>query len=187
MDATKWKTDVAAAADRITALASFRRFSQRRADELEHEVILAFFRVRTLLERHHLSAGMVARRITAAACPKKSPKPTTWLNNHKIDELFDLSVTETQHLDLAFVCNQVIHSTVFFPVQDGHRFSHFLVCSDYERNRSLFLIELQSAVDLLRAVSSDWHNATSFVFNPKKQDYDVRNYRGAEHAVAPYR
>jgi hypothetical protein len=186
MDATQWKRELRTAADRIVALASFRRFSERRANQLERELILAFFCVRTLMERRCLSNELLAQQITVDAHPKRTQEPTTWLNNHKIDELFDLATAETRQIDLAFLCNQVIHSTVFLPVQDGHRFSHVLVCSDYERNRSLFLIELNVTVGLLMAVSKDWHNATSCVFNPKKQDYDVRNYRGAEHPVAPY-
>lgn len=185
MDARIWKTDIATSADRIIALSQFSRYSERRADEFEREVIMAFFRVRTLLERHMFSDDFLSRRIDVTTYRKKTEKPTTWLNNHKIEELFDLESPKSRQIDLNFICNQIIHSTIFIPVRNGQCFSHLLLCSDFERNHSLFLVELDVIVELLTSASTDWHNATSCEFNQKKRDFDVKNEKLPNPTTAP--
>ncbi|MHC1765228.1 MAG: hypothetical protein AB9869_13165 [Verrucomicrobiia bacterium] len=137
MDSAHWKTELFPVADQVEQLASFTRYSERRANVFEREVMLAIFSVRTLIERHKLSEELLSERMSVSAYPKKTQKPTTWLNNHKIEELFDLNSPRPKTLDLEFYCNQVIHSYILIPVQDGHEFSHLLFCSDFERNRSL--------------------------------------------------
>jgi len=187
MDSTHWKTELFSVADRIEELATFRRYSDRRANLLEREVILAVFSVRVLIERHKLSEELLSEKLVVRAYPKRTKKPTTWLNNHKIDELFDLNADIFKTLGLTFVCNQIIHSYILSPVQEGQKFTHLFVCSDYERNKFLYLMETDLIVALLRKVGFDSssHMHLEFDPDPKKLDYKIRNYNVAEPDVAP--
>jgi hypothetical protein len=180
MDSAHWKTELFPVADRIEELASFERYSERRANLFEREVMLAIFSVRTLIERHKLSEELLAERMSVSAYPKKTQKPTTWLNNHKIDELFDLDTPRPNALGLGFYCNQIIHSYILVAVQDGHQFSHILFCSDYERNRSLYFAAVSELVAMIRKVAFDYPARMHVEFNPRKQDYDIKNYTRAE-------
>lgn len=187
MDSTHWKTELFPVADRIEDLATFRRYSDRRANLLEREVMLAMFSIRVLIERHKLSEEILSEKVTVRAYPKKTNKPTTWLNNHKINELFDLNADILKLLGLAFFCNQIIHSYIMSPVREGRKFTHLFVCSDYERNKFLYLVETDVIVALLRKVgfNSSSHMHLEFDPDPKKLDYKIRNYNVAEQA-APY-
>ena len=143
MDSTYWKTELFPVADLIDELATFTRFSERLANEFEREVTLAIFAVRTLIERHTLSEELLAEQIPVQAYPKKTQKPTTWLNNHKINELFDLDSPHRRNLDLLFFCNQIVHSYILLPVREAQRFSHFLFRNRWRtvparRTRALF-------------------------------------------------
>ena len=185
MDSTYWKTELFPVADHIEELATFTRFSERLANEFEREVMLAIFAVRTLIERHTLSEELLAEEILVQAYPKKNQKLTTWLNNHKIDELFDLDAPYRRGLDLPFFCNQIVHSYILVPVRDAQRFTHLLFCSDHERNRLLFLADVERVVKLLRNVAFDYPAHTHMEFNPKKQDYDIKNYMIADQGGLP--
>lgn len=142
--------------------------------------MLAIFSIRTLIERHALSQELLGEQIRVLAYPKKTVKATTGLNNHKSEQLFDLDSPRSRTLALPFLCNQIIHSYILLPVQDAHCFSHLLLCLDYERNRSLFLVPVAPLIELLRKVAFDYPARTHLQFNPRKQDYDITNYTSAD-------
>jgi len=185
MDSAHWKTELSPVADRIEELATFKRFSERQANEFEREVMLAIFAVRTLIERHKLSQELLGEQIPVRAYRKKTHKPTTWLNNHKIDELFDLDAPQSKTLPLPFFCNQIIHSYILLPMQDGRQFSHLLFCSDHERNRFLYFAPVAPLIELLRKVAFDYPSRTHLEFNASKQDFDITNYTNAEPPAPP--
>jgi hypothetical protein len=176
IDLTFWQANLPSAVDRILELATFKRFSKRRADEFEREIMLAVFCVRTLIERRKLSEELLRNRLPVVAFPKKAQKPVTWLNSHHISELYNLEEPEQKHVDPSFLCNQIIHSYTLIPARDGQQFTHILVCSDFERNRYLYNISLDLIVSLLNNVASDNPIRTEITYNPKKLDYDIRKY-----------
>ena len=138
--------------------------------------MVAMFCVRTLIERHKISDDLITKSLLVDAYPKTAEKPTTKLNSHHLDELFDMERPMQRSVTLGFLCNQIIHSYIILPVATGRRFTHLLVCSDYERNRFLYLITVDLVLSLIRKVSGSYPNAAEFVFDPKRMDYIVRSY-----------
>ena len=186
IDSSFWKAKLLPAVERIQQLGTFTRYSERLADEFEREIMLAVFCVRTLFERRKLSEELLAKRYATDAFPKKTKKPVTWLNNHDIPELYDLNKPEPIQIDPIFLCNQIIHSYTLIPVKGGHGFSDILVCSDFERNRYLYLISVEVIIKLLTDVASDAPSKMQMTYNPKRLDYDIKNYI-TERAAAPDR
>lgn len=140
----------------------------------EREIMLAMFSVRTLIEWHKLSNSLVSKPISLTAYPKKTSKPVTLLNSHRADELYDFDAETTKTVTLTFLCNQIIHSYIIFPVRDEKRaFSHVFVCSDYEKNRYLYSVPNGIIVALLREVGMDYPNHMHMEYDPKIQDYRV--------------
>lgn len=138
--------------------------------------MFSVFSVRVLIERHKLSQELLSS-LHIDGFGKKVLKPVTWLNSHRIEELYDLAKPTRKVVKPLFLCNQIIHSYILLPVQDGKEFSHILVCSDYERNRFLSSVPIPGIVSLLRAVASDHPSRMDVTFNPKRNDYDVRSYQ----------
>lgn len=185
IDSAFWKTELNPVADRLEEMLRYDHFSQRRANILEQHVMVALFSVRVLIERHKHSEEFLRAELTVEAYPKKVAKPVTWLNSHKIKELYDLSSPVSKRVNPLFLCNQVIHSYILLPVSDNKCFSHILVCSDYERNRFLYFVPLPDVVALIRSAASDFPSRMEMNFNAKRQDYDIRQYRSAEQDAAP--
>lgn len=164
-------------ADGLEELARFPRFSQRLANRFERAVMLAVFSVRVLIERHKLSEEFLRLSISVGAYPKRVAKPVTWLNSHRIDELYDLGNQSMRSIRPLFLCNQIIHSYILLPVQDRKNFSHILVCSDFERNRFLYSMPVPDIVSFIRHTASDYSSRMDMTFNPARKDYDIRNYK----------
>jgi hypothetical protein len=177
IDSAFWKTELFPVAEEIERLSKFSRFSTRIANLFEKHIMLALFSVRTLIERCKLSQEVLAERIGVTAYPKKTQKPVTWLNSHNIDELYDVNARKMKQLTPAFLCNQVIHSYILIPLQEHRKFTRILVCSDYERNRWLYVVPVQCITKLIRDVAFDYPSQTDITYNPKRCDYDVKNYK----------
>jgi hypothetical protein len=177
IDSAFWKTELFPVAESIERLSRFSRFNTRLANVFEKEIMLALFSVRTLIERFKLSQELSSSPIECLAYPKKAPKPVTWLNSHDIDELYDVNAPKPKQLTPSFLCNQVIHSYILIPLHEDRKFTHILVCSDYERNRWLYVIPVQRIIKLIRDVAFDYSSRTDITYNPKRRDYDIRNYK----------
>jgi hypothetical protein len=180
MDSTYWKTELSPVADRIEEFAASGLFTERRANEFEREVMLGIFSVRRLIEHQTLSQELLGQQVRVQAYPKKTKEPTTWLNNHKIRELFDLDAPRPKTLPLLLFCNQIIHSYILLPLRDSHGFGHALFCSDYQRNEFLYLVRVAQLIELIRRVAFDFPARTHLQFNPTREDYDITNYASAE-------
>jgi hypothetical protein len=177
IDSAFWKTELFPVAENIERLSTFSRFSNRLANIFEKEIMLGFFSVRTLIERLKLSQELLSQVINVTAYPKKTQKPVTWLNSHNIDELYDVNARKMKQLTPTFLCNQVIHSYILIPLQEHRKFTRILVCSDYERNRWLYVVPVQCITKLIRDVAFDYPSRTDITYNPKRRDYDVKNYK----------
>ncbi len=177
IDSAFWKTELFPVAENIERLSRFSRFNTRLANIFEKETMLALFSVRTLIERSKVSQELLSETIEVMAYPKKAPKPVTWLNSHDIDELYNVNAPKAKQLTPSFLCNQVIHSYILIPLHEDRKFTHILVCSDHERNRWLYVVPVERITKLIRDVAFDYASRTDITFNPKRRDYDIRNYR----------
>jgi hypothetical protein len=174
IESAYWKTELLPIADDIELRCHPARWTEKRAVLLEREIMLAMFSVRSLIERHKLSDALIHKPVSVTAYPKKTQKPVTLLNSHQVDELYDFDRAATRTVALEFLCNQIIHSYIIFPARDETRaFSHVFVCSDYERNRHLYSVPIDTIIALLREVGMDYPNHMHLEYDPKIQDYRI--------------
>jgi len=95
------------------------------------------------------------------------------MNAHRIDELFDLDIKHAEQRDLAFVCNQFIHSYVFIPVQyeDGTLAGAY-IASDKARNEKLYFVELTQILIAFRTVGKDYPSVQHMRRNEKTEQWE---------------
>ncbi|SRR6266571_7020830 len=177
IDSAFWKTELFPVIEEIDRLSKFSRFNTRLANTLEQQIMFALFSVRTLIERCKLSQELLSELIDVTAYPKRTSKPVTWLNNHDIDELYNVDAPRSKQVTPLFLCNQVIHSYILIPLHKDRKFTDILVCSDHQKNRWLYVIPLQRIIKLLNDVAFDYPSRMKISFNPKRRDYDIRNYK----------
>ncbi len=170
-----WKTDLLK-----QGLALKRRIAQKRWNDTslarcEQSVMIGFYSVRKLIDSRKLTNKIADRHFQLRSYPP-SGKTITWLNNHKIDELYHMDRPKPKTITLRSLCNQLIHSYVFSLVfeEEGH-FGAILVASEYERSKALIEIPASTIIEVFEAVGNDDVTRSTRVFNPAKNDYDFKN------------
>ena len=148
-----WKQPLLEMADRLEHLKAVSALFGELA-QVERDIFIGFYSVRKLLE-----ACQDHRRDPPPFYPlHKHPnlKRVTWRNNHRLDELYDLSKASQEGRDVMFVCGRIIHSFVFAPCMseagglDGAFFS-----SDLDKDKCLYFISIDEVISLFRQVGND--------------------------------
>ncbi len=172
-----YKDELAEIAHRLAKRKNFKKWNEKSLVLLEKDVFIAFFYIRKLLEAKKLSYLIGKQKIKLKAFLGKE-KNATLLNNHKLDDLFNLNKENQEHVKLEFLCNQIIHSYIlqicFEEFHDG--LIGLFFCSDKKRNKKLYYIEIDNLIELLISISQDYPTNSIKKFNPETKDYEVLNY-----------
>jgi hypothetical protein len=179
-----WKEDIEKIAKRMRKYSIQSRWTERSHVNFEKDLFIAFYAVRKLIEAKKLTRTVLGLQLKASSFPSTG-KGVTHLNSHKIDEHFDLEKKTSENLDLAFVCNQIIHSYIYMTswTEQG-LLEGIMVSSDYQRNKKLYYIELNILIDCLDKVSHDYAVELRANRNPKTGDFDIILY-AADDESAP--
>ena len=168
-----WKEDLARRSMSLKKRCEQRRWPERSFALVEQELMLGFYSVRKLLESNKLSQSVSDLRLSLCAHPCKN-KAVTQLNRHAVDDLYDLGGTASEERDLAFVCNQFIHSYVFvLTFAAANEWDGVLVSSDRERNRVAYYLPTGAIIELFDIVASDSPNIMVMSKNERRGDFDV--------------
>ncbi len=69
------------------------------------------------------------------------------------------------------ICNWLIHSYVFFTVENDKPFDFFCVSSDYDRNRYLYMVSMNDWLDYMDFIATDYVVAINSHYDGSKKDY----------------
>jgi hypothetical protein len=170
-----WKEELLKLADKLKRRRRQKHFSERSIANLEKELFFAFYAIRKLLESKTLTQRVVLRSVLVDSYPSKG-KGVTFLNfRFEIDKHFDFTKKTNEKVSLSFLCNQVIHSYIYFNEFYGNRLMRILIASDHMRNRKLYSIKISAIEKILRKVASDTVRGMTSVYDKKTGDYVVKN------------
>jgi hypothetical protein len=148
-------------------------WSERAHCIVERDVMLGSFMVRRLIELHKVSSATRNLTMKAFSCPTRG-KRVTRLNNHRLDELYDLENEKRETKKPVYVCNQLIHAYTSFVARDKTRnWSDVYAVSDFDRNDCIWRIPTVEIRRLFTEVAKDYPHTFRMVYNPAKEDYDV--------------
>ena len=169
-----WKNDLLKQAQSLQRRVSQKRWAETSFARVEQSVMLGFYAVRKLIEAKKLSDDVANQSLRLITYPW-SGKTVTRTNRLDYRELYDLDRSQTVSRNLAFLCNQVVHSYLFaLSFDDADKFNGVLVASDRERHQALYFIGNQQIVGLFEQVGNDYPNAMVLEFDGRAQDYMVR-------------
>jgi hypothetical protein len=136
--------------------------SQQALVRLEREIFVGFYAIRKLTDTMKLTHKIKAMTFPLLVHP--CVKRVDYMNCHKIDEFYDLQSTTTELRDLAYLCNQFIHSYVYRAViSEDQRVDGFYVSSDRSRQKHLYFVTRASVLTAFRSVGRD--DPTHFVLS----------------------
>jgi hypothetical protein len=155
-DSVPWKQEIERRASSLRRRKKQKRWGAASVAKLEQDVFYAAFAVRKLIEAFKVSNEVESLLIVAEEHPPRN-KVVDVMNWHRIDELFDLSSKKRRTFCPKELCHQIIHSFVFVPCLDGDNtgLSGFFVCSDRQKSKSLFFLDIDEIIRMLEAVAND--------------------------------
>ena len=149
-----WKEPLLKSARYLQRLRLSDRTSERTFVRIEKEVFLGFYSIRKLLDTFKISDSTKAMKFEVAWHPNRLP--VDYMNWHKIEENYDLSIQKSETRDLRFICNQFIHSYIFIPSECDNRLDGFFVASDRERLTKCYFVKLEQVLQAFRVVGNDY-------------------------------
>lgn len=159
-DSFSYKEELASELQTVT-----RRLENARGEDeeaaglrLERFVFWTAFITRKMSEAQKLSDELESTDFQVSRYPRIDPKRLQdFMNWHRVEQFYDLNTFEDKRVSLLWICDQLTHSFVFFPELDEDSASPIAIFfnSDRSRTDSLFRIEWQEFVRLVKLVASD--------------------------------
>jgi hypothetical protein len=169
-----WKEELLRIAGSIRRVTKPPRWTERTQCIVERDLAVGFFLLRRLIELNLVSSATTDRQLHIF-CYKARGKRVTKLNNHRLEELYDMENEVAATKKPLYVSNQFLHAYTSFVARDESRnWSDVLLVSDFDRNDCIWRVPIPVIESLFRVASKDYPHYVQQTFNPKSGDYDVR-------------
>lgn len=149
-----------------------KNYNEKAYASLEMSIFYSAFIIRKLID----CVSKVSDDVDRYVLHVNSIKPLRTidrLHNTPSNENFDWVNKANVTIKGKDLCNWLIHSYIFcFEMDENEEIDGFIVCSDYDRNKQIFLIDIEKWFDYVDFVASDRVTSIKSVFRPKNGDYE---------------
>jgi len=174
IESVYWKEDLLEHARRLKPVAKPPRWSERRVVNFEKELIISFFCIRKLIEADKVSNKSKQYRADVF-CYAPKDKKITKMNQWDIDDIYDLQNEKSVRRNILFLANQLIHSSTLYAYRESDRnWGGVYVCSDFERDRTIYRIPVQEIIKILKLVGTDYPSMLEMTWDYESGDYVVK-------------
>ena len=173
-ESSYWKEPLLAAADCLSKI----RIDEEKPDDdlarVEREVLIGFYSIRKLLDTWKVSNSTKTMSCSLRYFEIETGRQVDYLNRREVDELFDLKRPLHETRDLAFLCNQFVHSYIhLFEVGESQEVEGVFVASDRARSERLYFVSREQIVRIFRTVGSDYPTRQRYHRNAKTMQWEV--------------
>ncbi len=169
-----WKEDLLNYAKRLKPVKKPQRWSEKHVVNFEKEIIISFFYIRKLFETHKVTNRSRAYKAEVFSYTP-SGRRTTRLNQHSIDEVYNLENERKVKKKIVFLANQLIHSCTIFAYRNEDRnWGGVYACSDFERNKTIYRIPIEEIISIFVLVGNDYPSRVTMSWNEEVGDYDIQ-------------
>jgi hypothetical protein len=131
--------------------------------KIEKFFFVSAFIIRKLNEANKLSDELNATSTPALKYERINRNEILdYMNNHRIDEFYDLDNGKKSSIGIKTLCNSLIHSFIFSAVfgeevSDGkEELLGILINSDYSKDNALYYIDLDDFFKMIEEVANDY-------------------------------
>jgi len=150
-----------------------RRWSEKYVITFEKEIILSLFCIRKLIEANKVSSKSRNYRARIFRCCPTGKKITN-LNHWDIHDLYDLDAEHPVSKSITFIANQAIHSCTLFAYRTVDRnWGGIYVCSDFERDKTIYRVPIDELINIFRLVAKDYPTSMSYEWDDSLEDYKI--------------
>jgi len=148
-----WKLPLAKSADYLARVRVGDSTNDRVLVRIEKELLLGFYSVRRLLETYTVTDKTKALYLDIVW--HKAIRVVDYLNLHRLEKNYDLTVRHGERRDISYLCNLFIHSYVFVPEFTDMKLKGVFIASDRTRQSRCYFITRAQICKIFRAVAYD--------------------------------
>jgi hypothetical protein len=180
-DSGHWKSDLLVIGNGIKKRITPIRWTEGDFRNFEKEVMIGFYIIRKLIEAQKLSNALVSTKVHGYKIPNNGKK-LVLLNLAQYMNHFDLSMKSKCKFDLHFISNQIIHSYIFSPffkndsILLGEPLEGIHFCSEKERNKFVYELQIQTLIDLFIKVGSNDPDRMIIQMDHNKNDIVITSF-----------
>tara|TARA_R110000850_G_scaffold104787_3_gene215488 strand:+ start:1265 stop:1798 length:534 start_codon:yes stop_codon:yes gene_type:complete len=168
-----WKQPLLESAKRLQKLSELCSFEDAEMVRLEKDIFIGFFSIRKLMDTFKISDATKSHEILIHWFP--NIKKVDYLNNHRIDDLYDLDNRNSENRTLRFICDQIVHSYVFVPLDNEHDgLDGFYIASDRTKNSRVYFLSIQDVISIFTLVGNDYPSSSRFVRDAETGEFKAK-------------
>ncbi len=153
-------------ADRLRSLKNVTDLSEGQQVQVERDIFIGFYSVRKLFDAiAKVSDATKAMKAPLEWYPNRSP--VTWLNAHRLTEIYDLGNPKADVKDMRFICGRIIHSFIFAPCMDDHGLAGIFFTSDIDRKSKLYFLRVDEVIKIFEQVGNDYPSSIEWTKDEK--------------------
>lgn len=149
-----WREELQKSAVRLLRWNTQRRWTARTYYLAERDVMMGAYAIRRLIDSGKTSSLLGARRYTVIHYPLVGRVPMV-LDRFSPEEFYNLEKPTRGQLDVAHLCNQIIHSFVFQIFLTPEDTTSVMLVSDRDRSRRVHSISFETLAELFDYVARE--------------------------------
>jgi hypothetical protein len=155
LESCYWKDPLLESAIRLCEFSESTTLEESQMVQIEKDIFIGFYAIRKLMDTIKIKDSTRDLKVQLQWSP--NIKQVDLLNNHRIDELYDLVQLGQETRTLKFICDQIVHSYIFMSVENKKGgLVGFYFTSDTNKQKKLFYIAVQGVVDIFNLVGNDY-------------------------------
>lgn len=168
-----WKQPLLESATRFRSFTCSKELIEEDLVCIEKDIFVGFYSIRKLMDTVKISDSTKKYKLQFISYP--NIEKVNWLNNHKLDELYDFDKNIEETRDLRFVCNQIIHSFIFMSNEneDGG-LGGILFTSDRDKDKKLYSLPIDLVINVFEIVGNDYPAHSVTVRDPETGELDTK-------------
>jgi len=150
-----WKVPLLETAERLRVLKTVEELGEEQFPAIERDIFIGFYSVRKLFEATAKVTDRTRRsKVRVSWYPNQ--KRISWLNHHRIHELYDLEKQLWESRDIWFISSRIIHSFIFTPytIEQGG-LAGVIFTSDKDKDTKLYSMDIDDVIAIFEAVGND--------------------------------
>ena len=180
-DSSYWKRTLASHAEVINVKLRQRHWRDESFLKLEQAIMMSCYIVRKLAEARKITKARFDTHLPLTAFAATG-KTVNALNNHRVDELYEVGAGVQITKPLSYIANQLIHSYVFVPVFLLENQLHAVAFnSDRSKSRELYLLELRTFAKALAGCANSVLSSVTYIrLNNGELEIDLHEHENRD-------
>ncbi len=152
-----WKQPLLESTKKFKEYENLSEINEETYVEIEKSIFIGFYSIRKLLESETKITDDLKKQKYDLDCFPHIGNNVTWLNKHKVYELYNFDKPQSEKRHLWFIASRVIHSFIFnICINQNGGFDGILFTSDIDKNKKLYTLSLEQLMRIFEAVGNDY-------------------------------